>query len=160
MIRAVSQYAFGLARALNESAVMSIKIMSVVWDIEFPTATRLLIALKLADYSNDEGRSIYPSKPTLASKAQCDQRTVERTLAAFRKCGLIAVVREGGGRGNTTEYKLDLRLLEKLRTGAAHFEGNSRKFTLVDKPRSDAGVSETPVQASQNPRYTDRGTHQ
>ena len=40
---------------------MSVRIMTRVWDANFPTLPMKLIALKLADCANDEGENIYPS---------------------------------------------------------------------------------------------------
>ena len=43
---------------------MSIKLMSIVWEVPFPTATQMLVCLKLADYANDDGTSIFPANTT------------------------------------------------------------------------------------------------
>lgn len=97
---------------------MSIRLMSVVWDIPWPSQSALLIALKLADYANDEGGSIHPRRDTLAKHAQTSLATVKRTLAAFREIGLLSVVEEGGmGRGNATKYALNVPLLMRLHDG-------------------------------------------
>jgi hypothetical protein len=124
------------------------------WDIEFPTSTQLLVASKLADYANDEGDSIFPSKPTIARKAQCSERNVFKVIAAFVACGLLEVIREGGGRGNTTEYGLNLALIEELRNGTARLEGDHATLKVVrgeNKPCKNCTVSETLSPTTQNP---------
>ena len=34
---------------------MSIRLMTLVWDVRWPTQNHLLVMLKLADHANDEG---------------------------------------------------------------------------------------------------------
>jgi hypothetical protein len=136
---------------------MSIRLMSEIWDIEFPTSTQLLIALKLADYANDEGDSIYPAKSTIARKAQCSERSVFRVIGAFLDCGLLELIREGGGRGNTVEYGLNLPLIAELKNGTKRLEGDHSSLKVVDangvenKPCQNVSVSETLTPATQNP---------
>lgn len=91
---------------------MSIRLQARVWDITWPTQSQLLVMLKLADHANDEGDNVYPSKSSIAKKAQCSESTVKNTLRALRNCGLLHVVREGGkGAGNSTVYKINVALL-------------------------------------------------
>lgn len=97
---------------------MSIRLMSIVWDIPWPSQSALLVALKLADYANDEGGSIHPARDTLAKHAQTSLATVKRVLAAFRDVGLLKVVEQGGkGQRSTTVYEMDLRVLMRLHDG-------------------------------------------
>ncbi len=79
---------------------MSIRVMSLVWEINFPTHSQKLIALKLADYASDHGASIFPAVSTLARHTGSDERTVQRVMKAFRDCGLIELVKEGGAGPN------------------------------------------------------------
>lgn len=105
---------------------MSIKLMSLVWDIAWPTQSQLVIALKLADYANDDGEKIFPARETLAQKAHCSETTVKSALRAFRNCGLLRVVHDGGnGPRDTTIYQLNVDLLHGLADGSLSICGSS-----------------------------------
>ncbi|NOU07114.1 MAG: helix-turn-helix domain-containing protein [Hyphomicrobiaceae bacterium] len=105
---------------------MSIRLMSVVWEVPFPTATQMLICLKLADYANDHGGSIFPANSTLADKARCSESTVKVTIKALRACGLLYLVRAGGnGPRDTNEWMLNVPMLKALADGTATMSGCS-----------------------------------
>lgn len=94
---------------------MSIRLMSVVWEIDFPTQSQKLIALKLADYAADSGASIFPTVNTLAKHTGCDERTVQRVMKAFRSCGLLHLVKEGGtGPKATNQWQMNVTALVAL----------------------------------------------
>lgn len=123
---------------------MSIRLMSIVWDIPWPSQSALLVALKLADYANDEGGSIHPARDTLAKHAQTSLATVKRTLAGFRDVGLLKVVEEGGkGPRSTTVYEFDVRMLMRLHDGYDEIqraENAADGFVIVQKqPVEDGG---------------------
>lgn len=110
---------------------MSIKLMTMVWDVEFPTQSQLLIALKMADFANDDGGSIYPSRSRVARNAQCSETTVKAVLRAFRAIGLLHVIKEGGkGPRNTTEYAYNVGLLECLVDGSCTIEGGAEELEI------------------------------
>lgn len=110
---------------------MSIRVMSLMWDVRFPTQSQLLIALKLADFANDFGGSIYPARATLAGLAQCSESTVKNTLRAFREIGLLRVVREGGnGPRDTTEYEIDLALVKSIIAGECAIDGSATELEI------------------------------
>ena len=111
---------------------MSIRLMTTVWDIEFPTQSQLLIALKMADFANDEGGSVYPSRDRLARNAQCSESTVKSVLRAFRAIGLLHVVRAGGnGPKRTTEYAWNMDLLAALKAADCAISGSSEELNIV-----------------------------
>lgn len=110
---------------------MSIRLMSMMWEIQFPTQSQLLIALKLADFANDEGGSVFPSKNRLARNAQCSESTVKNTLRAFRSIGLLHVVEEGGrGPKDTTHYAWNLRLVHALLNETCAITGGSEELEI------------------------------
>lgn len=116
--------------------------MSLIWDIEFPTQSQLLIALKLADFANDDGGSVYPSRDRVARNAQCSNTTVKVVLRAFRNVGLLHVVREGGkGPKSTTEYAWNLELIHDLATGAAALVGGGEDLEIM---RAEKGAESAP----------------
>jgi hypothetical protein len=91
---------------------MSIRLMTLVWDIEFPTQSQKLIMLKLADYASDTGGSVFPATETLADKVGCDERTVQRAIKAFRDVGLLHLVRAGGTKpGATNEWQINITMI-------------------------------------------------
>lgn len=110
---------------------MSISIMSMIWRIEFPTQSQLLVALKLADYANDDGANVYPARASIARLAQCSESTVKAVLRAFRDIGLLHVVEEGGkGPKSTTKYTFHMRLLHSLHRGDCLLSGDSETLKI------------------------------
>lgn len=110
---------------------MSIALMTMVWRIEFPTQSQLLIALKLADHANDEGANVYPSRSRIADLTQCSETTVKGVLRAFREVGLLHVIEEGGkGPRSTTKYAFHVRLLHSLHRGDCRLVGGSDTLTI------------------------------
>jgi len=90
---------------------MSIKITSLVWDNLPYGGGELLLALALADFSDDDGRSIFPSIPLLAKKTRLHERTVQRHLAEFRHAGWLILETPGGmieGKKRATTYRINV----------------------------------------------------
>lgn len=121
--------------------------MTLVWDVPFPTSTQMLIALKLADYSNDHGTSIFPANETLANKARCSETTVKTTLKVFRECGLLHLTRKGGnGPKDTNEWALNIPLLRALGTGDCTIEGCSTVLEIAGElPVDNKGSNSDPL---------------
>lgn len=93
---------------------MSVKQMGQVWDLDLPPL-RKLVLLALADHADHDGERIYPSVGRIAYKTGLSHRQVQYELKALRdNDNLIVLVRKGGGRGNPSEYKLDLEKGEQL----------------------------------------------
>lgn len=125
---------------------MSIRLMTLVWDIPFPTQAQKLIALKLADYAADTGGSVFPSAETLGDKAGCDERTVQRTLKAFRGCGLIHLKREGGkGPKDTNEWWLNVPMMAALAYGKATIVGTSTELEIDGEIVQEKGDTVSPI---------------
>lgn len=112
---------------------MSIRLMSLVWEVPFPTSTQMLLALKLADHAEDDGSSVYPGKASLSERARCSISTVKNMLRLLRECGILIVVREGGTRGphDTTEYQMNVGLLKAIADGEVTMTGNSDFIELA-----------------------------
>ncbi len=111
---------------------MSIKLMTLVWEVPFPTSTQMLLALKLADHAEDDGSSVYPGKASLAERARCSISTVKNTLRLMREAGILIVVREGGTKGphDTTEYRMNVGLLKAIVDGHVTMKGSSETIEL------------------------------
>ena len=94
---------------------MSIAIMSRLFKAELKTANRKMLAVRLGDFADDDGRGIWPSVGRLANETELSERTVQRLLQNFVTEGLLVVVKEGGsGRGTSTRYDFDLTAIERL----------------------------------------------
>lgn len=108
--------------------------MSLVWHVQWPTQSQLLIALKLADHAHDDGSNVYPAKSTVAKQAQCSESTVQNALRAFRNCGLLRVVQEGGkGPKNPTIYAFNVRMLKTLADARAELVGGADHIDLPEE---------------------------
>ncbi len=101
---------------------VSNRVQGLIWDIPFPSPVAKTVALKLADYADDEGGSIFPATATIAERTGYARSAVCKWLFAMENCGLLRVVRrsKGGTRprgqryGNTSERAFDMALLQRL----------------------------------------------
>lgn len=81
--------------------------MDKVWDRYPEGGGELNLALKLADYADDDGTHIFPSIETMAAKTRQSERAVQYQIKRMVKRGwLILVANEGGGRGRAREYRI------------------------------------------------------
>ncbi|MBD8665280.1 helix-turn-helix domain-containing protein [Rhizobium sp. CFBP 8752] len=88
---------------------MSIMIMSRLFRMELGGCNRKLLAVRLADFADDEGRGIYPGVPRLARETELSERTIQRILSEFVSEGILVIVQEATGRrGQATRYDFDL----------------------------------------------------
>jgi hypothetical protein len=72
---------------------MSIEVSTAVWKSALQD-TELLVMLALADWADDDGGNIFPSKARIAWKVGASERTVQRVLADFRDRGYVVTLRE------------------------------------------------------------------
>lgn len=123
---------------------MSVKIMAALYEKRLGSPQMKAVALKLADCANDEGRSIYPSKCTIAQQTELDRATVFRCVAKLLDMGLLVIDRKskGGTKKDTTVYSFDLAVLATL-PGAS------------EEPVADSHPSQPATPAS---RRTERST--
>ena len=79
----------------------------------------MLLALALADFSDDEGSKVFPSIPALAKKTRQSERSVQYQLRKMEQIGFISVAEISAGgriRGKkyrSTEYKIHLEFFIK-----------------------------------------------
>ncbi len=91
---------------------MSIMIMSRLFKMNLGGCNRKLLAVRLADFADDEGRGIYPGVKRLAEETELSERTIQRILGDFVSEGILVVVREATGRrGIANAYDFDLARL-------------------------------------------------
>lgn len=69
---------------------MSLRALVDVFERSEATKTARLVLLALADHAHDDGSNAWPAVPTLATKARCDERTVQRALRDLeRRCEIV-----------------------------------------------------------------------
>ncbi|CTQ56332.1 hypothetical protein LP7551_04892 [Roseibium album] len=94
---------------------MSFKCSDMVWERDFGTPHRKIVAARLADRADDNGCGIWPSIERTAAECNLSRRTVQRVLKDFVKEGLLVIVAKGGkGPGSPRHYDFDLTVLAKL----------------------------------------------
>lgn len=123
---------------------MSTTFTSLVWEIDFPTHTQKLIMLRLADYANNQGESIFPSIEHLATSANSKKRIVQYALGALEECKLTERCHVGGsGKGDTNKWRLNIDLICKLAAKEVVLNGDYRTLGVVE----NKGANIAPYQA-------------
>ncbi|WP_408913819.1 helix-turn-helix domain-containing protein [Brucella pseudogrignonensis] len=103
---------------------MSITVMSQIFKKQMGSSSRKMLAVRLADFADDDGRGIWPSVATLARETDLSERTVQRLLRNFVDEGLLVVVSAASGRpGEPTRYDFNMRTLIGLRDAKAPIDG-------------------------------------
>jgi hypothetical protein len=77
---------------------MSIKVMTVAWEIPLPHADKLLL-IALADQANDEGWC-WPSVATLGRKCGMEDRSIRRVIVRLVQGGHVSVQARAGTSNN------------------------------------------------------------
>ena len=94
---------------------MSVECSAIVWKRNFGKGGRKLIAARLADHADDEGRGIFPSLHRVAAECNVDVKTVRRTIHQFVEEGILVVVKQGGhGPKTPTRYDFNMALVRQL----------------------------------------------
>ncbi len=116
-------------------------------------ATRKALAVRLADFADDEGRGIWPSVDRLAEETELSVRTVQRLLADFVEEGILVLVKKASGRpGEANRYDFDLARLFETRAAKENnpavkttgdtvtpVEGVQTGVTVTERGDTDAG---------------------
>ena len=95
---------------------MSIRVMTMVWDVFPASGSELLAMLALADWCDDQGGSLYPSMRAVAQKIRVSEKQARRIVQGFVSSGYLAVVGNatGGVAGTTKQFQLDVKKLAGL----------------------------------------------
>lgn len=119
---------------------MSVKIMAALYERRLGSPEIKAVALKLADCANDDGRSIYPSKCTIAHQTELSEATVYRSIRKLLAMGLLVVERQsrGGKRKDTTVYAISLSVLSGLPLSVEPL--SNRHPCPSDTPVSETGT--------------------
>jgi hypothetical protein len=87
---------------------MSVKVTALIWKMPLLLPEKLVL-LRMADYADHDGGSIFPSVATVSRDCGISDRAVQLILRKFVGDGLLTIVgNETGGRGKTRHYAIDL----------------------------------------------------
>lgn len=112
---------------------MSIHLMSLVWEVEFATPTQKLIMLRLADYADDDGNSVFPSIERLARQVGASKRQTQYAVRAIEGCGLLTCLHKGGnGPKDTNRWQIDVDLIIKLAYQELKLNGGHDQLEVVE----------------------------
>lgn len=93
---------------------MSLKVTTLVWRAGLDATTKI-VALRLADFADDDGGSIYPSVPRVARDCGLGERSVQGALRRLQNDGVLVMVREADfSRRLAREYAFNLAVLETM----------------------------------------------
>jgi hypothetical protein len=119
---------------------MSVKVMSMVFEHYPEGGGEMLLALALADFSDDDGGKVFPSIPALAKKTRQSERSVQYQLRRMEQIGFISVAeisvggRIRGRKYKSTEYKIHLEFFTASTKNSPHSdtEGGDVKKSSSD----------------------------
>lgn len=129
---------------------MSILLMSRIFRQPMGGANRKALAVRLADFADDEGRGIFPSIDRLAAETELSVRTVQRLMADFVQEGILVLVKKASGRpGETNRYDFDL---VRLFAAPAPQENNPvvEQTGVTVSPVSGASTGDTDAETGVN----------
>jgi len=132
--------------------VVSVRVMADIFATPFGSPNRKMVALRLADFADDEGRGMWPTVSRIAAECEIHERTVQRILSDFVTEGILRIARAGGGRpGSSTRYDFDLATVSGLRRKPAP----AAERAIEQAGETGGGVS--PVAAAGEGRQGDTG---
>jgi hypothetical protein len=124
---------------------MSNECSTIVWKRDFGNSNRKVIAARLADHADDEGRGIWPSVERIAAQCNVSDRTVQRVLASFVSEGVLVLVDEGGrGPRSTRRYDFDMGVVSALPMAQWGPENLQNKGDTVSPLENGKGDSQSP----------------
>lgn len=114
--------------------------MSMVFEHYPEGGGEMLLALALADFSDDDGGKVFPSIPALAKKTRQSERSVQYQLRRMEQIGFISVAeisvggRIRGRKYKSTEYKIHLEFFTASTKNTPHSgnEGGGAKNSSSD----------------------------
>lgn len=96
---------------------MSVHVTKLVFEALLPDAETKLVALRLADFANRDGASIFPSVARIANDTLLSARTVQRRLKLLVALSVLLPAPRRRG-GSTNCYAFDLGALRALGSAA------------------------------------------
>ena len=122
---------------------MSVKAMSLVWDMPCPATINELeykpghkyVLLAYADHADHGGKNIYPAVSTVARKTGYDERTVQRLTHEMQTMGLL--VSDGAGPRGTRRFHLPYNQGGDKLSPLTICQGDKSPESLGDIPSGD-----------------------
>ena len=122
---------------------MSVKAMSLVWDMECPAflngkefkTSHKFLLLSYADHADFAGRNIWPAVGTMARKTGMDDRTVQRLTADLSEMGLL--LDDGHGPKGTNKWALPFNAGGDKLSPLTNRRGDKNSESLGDNPSGD-----------------------
>jgi hypothetical protein len=108
---------------------MSVRVWSLLWDVDIKPGSRKLVALAYADAAHDDGSRVFPGEDRIARMTGLSDRQVRDHLAGLVRAGLVVVLRHSAP-GQNAVYRFDL---EAIRTAAA----DRQRSPAADRQRWD-----------------------
>jgi hypothetical protein len=123
---------------------VSIKAMNTVWESALTPPSLKLAALALADWSNDEGGSLYPSMKAIAKKVGVSKSQAQRLVHTLVDLGLLSVLANGAGGapGETPHYQMSLDRIA-AHTGSTDATGSTHATGRANAARGVAPMRQT-----------------
>lgn len=119
---------------------MSTKLTSYVWDVcatRGMKGTKLLVLLRLADFSNDEGIS-FPSIETIVRQTGASKSAVKLALGSLKKDDWLSVkARRNGQRNDSNLYCINVQKLQKLALGIVNSHQSDFDHSYSDQSKTD-----------------------
>ncbi|WP_434153367.1 helix-turn-helix domain-containing protein [Sinorhizobium meliloti] len=98
--------------------------MSQLFKAHLGSTNRKMLAVRLADFADDDGKGIWPTVGRLARETELSERTVQRILSEFVDEGLLIVRKKGGWKpGEGTRYDFNMIALGRLQAAKLAVEG-------------------------------------
>ena len=120
---------------------MSINAMRIVWERYACGGSKMLVMLALADWCDDDGRSLYPSMTAIAKKCRLSKSQAQRIVRSFVDKKILEVVANGAG-GKPGETLHDWLHLERL-TGRTDATGSADATGRMDAAYGSHGCGGT-----------------
>lgn len=119
---------------------MAINAMRIVWEHYPCGGSKMLVMLALADWCDEDGRSLYPSMTAIARKCRLSKSQAQRIVRSFVKNELLEVVANGAGGkpGETPHYWLHLDRM----TGRTDATGSAGATGRTDAREGSHGCGE------------------
>lgn len=85
--------------------LMSIKVMSAVWELELPLTDKFIL-LAFADHADDAG-FCFPSYRRISWKCGVSEDTIKRAVARLKTSGILSLLTPGIGRGHSQRFQVN-----------------------------------------------------
>jgi hypothetical protein len=140
---------------------MSVKAMSLVWDIPCPSQINgfdfkpghKYVLIAYADHADQQGENIYPAVATIAKKTGYEERSVQRLTHELEEMGVL--VQNGTGPRGTNRWNIPFSRGGDKISPLTKFQGDIGAGSLGDIPSGDipSGDNLSPEFKKQNPEY-------